>query len=130
MIVLDRHLSEHLARALVVHAELLRRRGRRMPAPLAELLRALHEDMSRPTPDRRGQRPAPPAERSEAGGGQLVSQARVAELLGVSTRTVRRLGAAGRLTPIHIGRRTLYRLDDLQEVTNAHPVPEGGRARS
>lgn len=58
-------------------------------------------------------RPTPP----------LLRQDEVAEILGVSTRTVRSLAAAGDLPRVVLGRRaTRYRRDDVDALIDARTV--------
>ena len=54
---------------------------------------------------------------------RLVSLAEAAEILSVSTKTVRRYIAAGDLEAVRLGRRTIrVRLDSLDRLIDAHPV--------
>lgn len=54
---------------------------------------------------------------------RLVSIAASAEILGISTKTVRRLIAAGELEAVRVGRRTIrIRTESINRMIDAHPV--------
>ena len=54
---------------------------------------------------------------------RLIPLAEAAEILAVSTKTVRRYIAAGELDAVRLGRRTLrIRLESLDRLIDAHPV--------
>ncbi|MFN8192203.1 MAG: helix-turn-helix domain-containing protein [Nocardioidaceae bacterium] len=54
---------------------------------------------------------------------QLVTLGDAAEILAVSTKTVRRYIAAGELDAVRLGRRTIrVRVDSLDRLVDAHPV--------
>lgn len=54
---------------------------------------------------------------------QLVSITETAEALAVSTRTVRRYIAEGRLEAVRLGRKTLrIKLDSIERFVDAQPV--------
>ena len=54
---------------------------------------------------------------------RLVSLAEAAEILGVSTKCVRRYIAAGDLDAVRLGRRTIrIKTESLDRLIDAHPV--------
>lgn len=54
---------------------------------------------------------------------RLVSLAEAAEILGVSTKSVRRYIAAGDLDAVRLGRRTIrIKTESLDGLIDAHPV--------
>lgn len=54
---------------------------------------------------------------------QLVSLVEAAEILAVSTKTVRRYIAAGDLDAVRLGRRTIrIKAESLDQLIDAHPV--------
>lgn len=54
---------------------------------------------------------------------QLVSLPEAAEILAVSTKTVRRYIAAGDLDAVRLGRRTIRnKVDSLDRLIDAHPI--------
>lgn len=54
---------------------------------------------------------------------QLVSLTEAAEILAVSTKTVRRYIAAGDLDAVRLGRRIIrIRVESLDRMIDAHPV--------
>jgi excisionase family DNA binding protein len=54
---------------------------------------------------------------------RLVSLAEAAEMLGVSTKSVRRYIAAGDLDAVRLGRRTIrIKTESLDRLIDAHPV--------
>ena len=54
---------------------------------------------------------------------RLVSLAEAAEILGVSTKSVRRYIAAGDLDAVRLGRRTIrIKTESLDRLIDAHPV--------
>lgn len=54
---------------------------------------------------------------------RLVSLTEAAEMLAVSTKTVRRYIAAGDLDAVRLGRRTIrIKADSLDHLIDAHPV--------
>jgi excisionase family DNA binding protein len=54
---------------------------------------------------------------------QLVSLCEAAEILAVSTKTVRRYIAAGDLDAVRLGRRTIrIKVESLDRLIDAHPV--------
>ncbi|KQW47596.1 hypothetical protein ASC77_14215 [Nocardioides sp. Root1257] len=54
---------------------------------------------------------------------RLVSIAEAAEILGVSTKTVRRFIAAGNLEAVRLGRRTIrIKTESLDRFIDAHPI--------
>ncbi len=54
---------------------------------------------------------------------QLVSLVDAAEILAVSTKTVRRYIAAGELDAVRLGRRTIrVRVDSVDRLIDEHPV--------
>lgn len=60
---------------------------------------------------------------------RLVSITATAEILGISTKTVRRLIAAGDLDAVRVGRRTIrIKTESIDRLIDAHPV-NGWRVR-
>lgn len=56
-------------------------------------------------------------------GGPCVSLAEAAEILGVSTKSVRRYIAAGDLDAVRLGRRTIrIKTESLDRLIDAHPI--------
>ena len=54
---------------------------------------------------------------------QLVTLCEAAEILAVSTKTVRRYIAAGELDAVRLGRRTIrIKVESLDRLIDAHPV--------
>jgi excisionase family DNA binding protein len=54
---------------------------------------------------------------------RLVSLTQAAEILGVSTKSVRRYIAAGDLDAVRIGRRTIrIKTESLDRLIDAHPI--------
>lgn len=54
---------------------------------------------------------------------QLVTLCEAAEILAVSTKTVRRYIAAGELDAVRLGRRTIrFKVESLDRLIDAHPV--------
>ena len=54
---------------------------------------------------------------------RLVSLTQAAEILGVSTKTVRRYIAAGDLDAVRLGRRTIrIKTESLDRLIDAHPI--------
>jgi excisionase family DNA binding protein len=60
---------------------------------------------------------------------QLLDIGQVQRLLGISRPTLFRLIARGEITVVKIGRRTLFRPDDLRHFVDQHVRPTAGAGK-
>jgi excisionase family DNA binding protein len=109
---------KHLALAMCRYVRQRRQLGLRVPAEIEALAAFLMSSVTI--------RPRPTAVIEDLGamphdhvvGQLLVTKAEAAERLGVSTRTVERLVAAGRLPLVHVERAARLRVSDLEAFVN------------
>ena len=107
-------LAGHLTIAVQEHRKWARRAGLAVPAELDEIERALAIRA------RRGQTGTPVEDlwsvrHAQTMSPRLLDYAAAGQVLGVSVRTVKRLVAAGDLTPVRIGGSSRVRVEDVDD---------------
>ncbi len=114
LLTMSAELAGHLTVAVQQHRSWARRAGLALPDELDELERALANRA------RRGQTGTPVEDlwqvrHAEQVSPKLLSYAATAAVLGVAERTVKRLVAAGDLTPVRIGGSSRVRVEQVDD---------------
>lgn len=108
----------HLAVALNEQQRALRRNGQRLPARLVELA----DGLLRSAAASDGQHSPPAVETAQPDDALLIRAPEAARLLGLSSRTLRRLTAAGDVPSVRIGAIRRYRRHELEALITELPT--------
>jgi hypothetical protein len=116
-------VAAYVCGALQDFSRRLRHNGQSVPADFYDYERMFGRRALRPPTapsgqDRTNVAPAPePSETRPMNHESLVTQREAAHLTGISERSIRRMQAAGELTPVRYRRSVRYRLGDLLQLT-------------